>query len=73
VYVPRAVADSAINACFAVVRSCDRALAARDSFALGLEAQIHAMRASEPPAWRRWVQGGALILLGVGVGRILPY
>ena len=40
VYIPRVVADSTINACFAVVRSCERAGMAKDTLITALQKQV---------------------------------
>ena len=62
VYVPRAEADSVVTACYAVLRSCETRVAARDSL-------IVSLRASIPPTLSRWrVWGERALFLGAGVG-----
>jgi hypothetical protein len=67
VYVPRTAADSIVKACFAVVRSCEARVAARDSL-------IVSLRASMPPTPSRlrvWGERALFVGAGVGIGAIV--
>ena len=67
VYVPRAAADSVVKACFAVVRSCEARVAARDSLIVSLKTSI-------PPAPSRlrvWGERALFVGAGVGIGAIV--
>lgn len=66
VYVPRAVADTAVSACLAVVRSCDVRVALRDTLIGTLRAELRAAHAARPSVVQRW--GERVLWLGVGVG-----
>jgi hypothetical protein len=67
VYVPRATADSTIRACFAVVRSCEATVAARDSLIVSLKASIP----PTPSRIRVWGERALFLGAGVGIGAIV--
>jgi hypothetical protein len=68
VYVRRDVADSTINACFAVVRACDKAGAAKDTLVLALRAQL---AATGPDPWQRARDMGMGGLIGALIALLL--
>ena len=67
VYVPRAAADSALNVCYAVVRSCDRAGVAKDSLIASLRAGIP----PDPSAWDTFRERAALVGFGVALAEVV--
>lgn len=79
VYVRAAPADSAVQACRMVVRSCASALAARDSVIGAQRAEIRAIVAERPSLIRRvmgraaWLGAGYVIgRAGIGRGVTIP-
>lgn len=70
VYVPRAVADSTIQACYSVLRSCEVRVAARDTLIRALESSLRAERASRPSAVRVALDRALWAAVGVGVGAV---
>ena len=60
VYIPRTVADSTINACFAVVRSCERAGMAKDTLIKALQAQVNASKPTPSDLLRHGTIGAAI-------------
>lgn len=71
VYVPRDAADSVISACYAVVRSCEARVAARDSLIVTLQEVIKAERDKRPSALRVWAERALWLGAGVGVGAVV--
>lgn len=71
VYVPRTVADSVVTACYAVLRSCEQRVAARDSVIRGLQGVITAKDAATPSVVRLWIERGLWMAAGVGVGSVI--
>jgi hypothetical protein len=67
VYVPRAVADSTIRACFAVLRTCEDRVWARDSLIVSLRASIP----PTPSRLRVWGERALFVGAGVGIGAIV--
>jgi hypothetical protein len=67
VYVPRAAADSTIRACYAVLRSCEARVAARDSLIVSLRASIP----PTPSRLRVWGERALFLGAGVGIGAIV--
>lgn len=72
VYVPRNVADSTITACYAVLRSCESRVAARDSVISAQNGTITALKAQAPSTVRLWLERGLWLAAGVGVGQLIP-
>lgn len=70
VYVARGAADSTISACYAVVRSCEARLAARDSLASSLRAGLTQARANDSKVGV-WADRALWLGAGIGVGAIL--
>jgi hypothetical protein len=68
VYVPRDLADSTISACRAVIASCERRVAARDSLIVALNASLKAERAARPSGLRVALDRAVWAAAGVGVG-----
>lgn len=71
VYVNRDIADSTISACRAVVASCERRVAARDSLITALNASLKAERASRPSALRLALDRAFWAAAGLGVGVVV--
>jgi hypothetical protein len=72
VYVPLAPADSTIRACFAAVRSCDPALAAKDTLITALRWQLD-QQPKPPSALRVWAERALWLGAGVGVGALVGH
>jgi hypothetical protein len=70
VYVPLAPAESTITACFAALRSCDRALAAKDTLITALRWQLD-QQPKPPSALRVWAERGLWLSAGLGLGRLV--
>jgi hypothetical protein len=62
-----AVADSTIRACYAVLRSCEARVAARDSLIVSLKASIP----PTPSRLRVWGERALFVGAGVGLGAIV--
>jgi hypothetical protein len=71
VYVPRDAADSTISACYAVIRSCEARVAARDSLAASLQGALQAERAARPSALRVGVDRALWAAAGLAAGMVL--
>lgn len=64
VYVQRATADSAVNACRRLVFACDARVAASDSLVAALRGEVAAVRAARPNPWPSrglWALTGAVV------------
>lgn len=68
-YVPLAAADSAVSSCFAAVRACGRAGAAKDSVIAALDARIAAMPKPPGPV-RVWGERALWAAAGYGLGAL---
>lgn len=68
VYVRRDVADSTINACFAVLRACDRAGVAKDTLNAALRAQL---LAAQPKLAQRVTDASTGAVIGALLALIL--
>lgn len=71
VYVPRTVADSVVSACYAVLRSCEARVAARDTLISTLRGALKAEQASRPSVVRVALDRALWAAVGVGIGAVL--
>lgn len=71
IYVPLAPADSVIQACFAVVRSCGAVRLAQDSVIRGLEGVIKLQSNAKPSPIRLWAERALWLTAGIGIGKVI--
>lgn len=71
VYVPRADADSVLSACYAVLRSCEARVAARDTLIQSLKAALKAEQSAGPSRVRVVLDRAAWAAVGLGAGAVL--
>lgn len=71
VYVPRAVADSVVSACYAVLRSCEARVAARDTLIAALRGSLAAEQAARPSVVRVALDRAVWTAVGVGIGAVI--
>lgn len=70
VFIPRDVADTAIAACFQVVRSCESRVAARDSLIYALRGQISLAEKSRLSKLSRILNNALWLGAGYGLGKV---
>lgn len=70
VYIPRAVADTAIQVCRSVILSCESRVAARDNVIIAKDSTIAALKASKPSGLRTWLDRALWLSAGAGLHAI---
>lgn len=70
VYVPRDAADSVVSACYAVVRSCEARVAARDSLISSLRVSLKQAQAKDSKL-KLWADRALWFGAGLGVGAVV--
>ena len=70
IYVPLGPAESTLNACFAVVRSCGVAGVAKDSLNNALRAELAAVKAAQPSLRERLTRDAAAAGIGAALHAI---
>lgn len=71
VYIPRAIADTAVAVCLSVIRSCESRVAARDSLLAAKDLRIHALEQLRPSRFRMWLDRALYFGAGAGTGALL--
>lgn len=71
VYVRYDVVDSVIRACYAVLRSCESRVTARDSLIAALQGRIKGLADAQPSLVSQWTTRALWLAAGVGVGQVI--